>query len=259
MIDRIQPILDEMTPITLEEMRNIHLMDRVDSKFVAPVSSLPLLLKEMTPFFKVQINNDKLIAPYSTQYLDTSDLDMYVMHQNGKLNRQKIRIRTYINSGVSFLEVKNKNNKGRTKKVRVPVDTSHILTIGDLEKGRSFLEENSLFEVNRLEPSLANEFNRITLVNNRATERVTIDFALSFLNYKTRKKKDLEHLVILELKQDGWQNSDFLDVLMQMRIKKLPFSKYCMGTVITNPEIKYNRFKDRWAIINKYTHPDYNL
>ncbi|MDL2222500.1 polyphosphate polymerase domain-containing protein [Bacteroidales bacterium OttesenSCG-928-M11] len=248
----IRPIIDTMKPITLQEMKCIRLMDRIDSKFVAPVSILPELLKEMSPFFKVQINDiGNRIAPYSTQYFDTPDLGMFVMHQNGKLNRQKIRIRTYIDVSQSHLEVKNKNNKGRTKKVRVSIDDSHVKSVQDLKEKKSFLDEHSLFNSNTLVPSLANEFKRITLVNNRATERITIDLDLSFHNYLTNETRSLGDLVIIELKQDGMQHSDFLDILMNFRIKKMSFSKYCMGTVVTNPQIKYNRFKRRWALINK--------
>jgi hypothetical protein len=250
----INNILEKMPSITLDEMKNIHLMDRVDSKFVAPLSLLPQLLEEMAPYFKVQINNGKRIAPYCTQYFDTPDLSMFTMHQNGKLNRQKIRIRSYVDSHISFLEVKNKNNKGRTSKKRVPVDLSHIQSIEDLDTGQQFLEENAMVDSRELEPVLANEFNRITLVNNRATERITLDLNLSFLNYQTGKKKNLENLLILELKQDGLQHSDFLDILNRLRIKQSSFSKYCMGTVLTNPGVKYNRFKCKWTLINKITH-----
>ena len=247
----IDSLLNEMAPITLDEMKNIRLMDRIDSKFVAPVTILPKLLKEMQPFFKVQVNNEKRIAPYCTQYLDTRDLSMFIMHQNGKLNRQKIRIRSYVDSNVSFLEVKNKNNKGRTKKIRVPVDFSHVASIEELNGDRAFLDKHSLFECNGLEPVLFNEFNRITMVNNRKTERITIDLQLSFQNYKTGNKKSLDNFMILELKQDGWQHSDFRDILNKLRIKKSSFSKYCMGTVLTNPDVKYNRFKGRLTKINK--------
>ncbi len=129
MQDRILTILSEMNSITLEEMRDIHLMDRIDSKFVAPVSFLPSLLEEAIPYFRVQINNGVMISPYATQYLDTPDLDMFTMHQNGKLNRQKIRIRSYVESNLSFLEVKNKNNKGRTNKTRVPTNQTHVIKL----------------------------------------------------------------------------------------------------------------------------------
>lgn len=251
MIDEIDKALKEMEVITLQQMQDIRLMDRVDFKFVAPVSCLPLLLLKMRPYFKVQINNGKAISLYSTQYLDTESLDMFLMHQNGKLNRQKVRIRSYVESDMSFLEVKNKNNKGRTTKVRIPTAQSHIHSSLDFDEEISFLEENSLFCHEELHPSLSNTFKRITLVNNHKTERITIDFDLAFENYYSGIKKDLNQFMVLELKQDGWNHSVFRDILLEMQIKQYPFSKYCMGFVSTCDNIKYNKFKGQWILINK--------
>jgi hypothetical protein len=98
---------------------------------------------------------------------------------------------------------------------------------------------------------LENNFQRMTFVNNKETERITIDVGLSFLNYSTNKERSLNDLMVLELKQDGWKRSDFAEILQQMRIKRSSFSKYCMGTVLTNPYTKYNRFKGKVQLLNK--------
>lgn len=251
MEENLDNILLKMRPITLEEMKEIRLMDRIDSKFVAPAHLLPDLLEEMVPYFMVQTKNDMRIAPYATQYLDTPDLRMFRMHQNGKLNRQKVRIRSYVDSDLSFLEIKNKNNKGRTKKVRVPVPLQSVVSVQELMSEADFLNKYSLFEPDHLIPVLSNNFNRITFVNNRKTERVTIDINLSFFNDRTGDRTSFDDIVVLELKQDGWQYSDFRRILLEKRIKPSPFSKYCMGTVMTDSYVKYNRFKGRLAKINK--------
>jgi hypothetical protein len=243
-----------MQPISLDEMQNIRLMDRYDLKYVTSFDLLPQLLEAATPYYKVQTINGVRISPYCTQYLDTPDLQMFLMHQNGKLNREKVRIRSYVDSNLSFLEIKSKNNKGKTTKIRVPVSTSHLDSIADLKEKKQFLEENSIFGSKVLEPMLANSFKRITLVNNEQTERVTIDFDLLFHNYLTGEDKPVENLLILEIKQDGTEYSHLKELLNQMRIKPQSFSKYCMGTVLTNPYIKYNRFKRKWSLINKLTH-----
>jgi hypothetical protein len=232
-------------------MKHIRLMDRVDSKFVAPVRLLPDLLKNLISDFKLQTIDDKPFAAYTTQYLDTPGLEFFLMHQNGKLNRQKIRIRSYVDSNLSFLEIKNKNNKGRTQKIRVPVEQTHIETVEELADEQNFLHTYALFDLENLEPVLANTFNRITLVNNRATERITIDWGLTFRNLQTSIEKSPEKLMVLELKQDGRTASEFRDILNRLRIKQSSFSKYCMGTALTNPDVKYNRFKKKWTQINK--------
>lgn len=248
--------LDLFTPLTLEEIHDVRLMDRIDTKYVAPLSLLPTLLEEMRPYFRVQEHNDRRIASYSTQYLDTQELSMFLMHHNGKLNRQKIRIRTYLDSNDAFLEVKNKNNKGRTKKIRVPFPHSHIDNLEELGEQRPFLDSHCLFPTASLVPCLSNDFNRITFVNNRMSERITVDFNLRFLNHRTEGQHTLHDFIILELKQDGWKHSDFKDILLRLRIKRRPFSKYCMGTILTDSAIKSNNFKRRIYLLNKYNQYD---
>lgn len=256
MLTEINAILEAMQPVSLDEMGGIRLMDRIDSKFVAPAALLPPLLEQMSPHFRVQVVNDARIASYCTQYLDTPDCKMFVMHQNGKLNRQKIRIRSYVESNLSFLEVKNKSNKGRTSKKRIAVGLSHLTSIHELSEEKPFLEKHSLFDADALEPSLSNSFKRITFVNRSATERITVDLNLTFHSCKTGHETTLDKLMILELKQDGWQRSDFREILNGFRIKKSSFSKYCMGTVLTNDNIKYNRFKSKCIILNKLIQQD---
>jgi len=208
-------------------------------------------LEGMESDFMVQEINNKRISPYTTQYFDTSDMGFFVMHQNGKLNRQKIRIRSYTDSGISFLEVKNKNNKGRTKKHRIPFDSQRVDSIEDLNEKRDFIASHSIFDVNSLAPALENSFRRITMTNNNKTERITIDTNLSFSNFKTQKKDHLEPFMILELKQDGWVHSHFRTIVSNLNIKQISFSKYCMGIVLTDSEVKYNRFKKKIIMLNK--------
>ena len=251
MWDKVDSILGRMTPISLSQMKDIHLMDRLDFKFAAPVDLLPDLLEKMESDFMVQEINDKRIAPYVTQYFDTSDMGFYVMHQNGKLNRQKIRIRSYVDSNLSFLEVKNKNNKGRTTKLRIPFDSQRVDSVEDFNEEREFLVNHSVFDVNLLVPALENSFWRITLVNNTKTERITIDTNISFFNSKTQRKERLDHLMVLELKQDDWTYSHFRDIVAKLNIRRNSFSKYCVGIALTDSGVKNNRFKRKLIKLNK--------
>jgi hypothetical protein len=249
---RINELAAAMPTVTLDEMSHLRLMERIDCKYAAPASLLPRLMEQMHPLFRMQASGEAGIAAYGTQYLDTRELDLFVMHQNGKLNRQKIRIRSYIDSRLSFLEIKNKNNKGRTIKWRIPISQACLPATSCLSADEQlYLDTHALVGCEALEPALSNRFRRITFVNNRATERVTVDLDLSFLTPRTGREAAVEELMILELKQDGRQESDFRDLLHRERIKPVAFSKYCMGTVLTDPGAKYNRFKSRWAAINK--------
>ena len=58
-------------------------------------------------------------------------------------------------------------------------------------------------------------------------------------------------LVIIELKRDGLVFSPVLEMLRQLRIHPHGFSKYCMGSALTNPGLQVNRFKRKLIEVNK--------
>jgi hypothetical protein len=55
----------------------------------------------------------------------------------------------------------------------------------------------------------------------------------------------------MELKQDGRAKSLLKDVLFELRIKPFKVSKYCIGTCLTRPEVKQNRFKKKLRRLEK--------
>ena len=114
-----------------------------------------------------------------------------------------------------------------------------------------FLEKHLRYGVDTLQPALNNHFSRITLVNRAKTERLTIDSALRFKNLVSGQQKDMGQLVIIELKRDGLVYSPVLEMLRQLRIHPHGFSKYCMGSALTNPQLSVNRFKRKLIEINK--------
>lgn len=110
------PLWKDMVTIDLTEMKSVKLMNRVDTKFSAQLRLLPDLLSRAISDYRVQVIDNSPVASYDTLYFDTPDLQMYLRHHDKILQRDKVRTRTYIDSSLSFLEVKHKNNKGRTKK-----------------------------------------------------------------------------------------------------------------------------------------------
>ena len=118
--------LQQFEPISLAEMEGVKLMNRVDTKFVMPASLLPELLALAQTSYFVQQAAGKRTGDYDTVYYDTEDLDMYIRHHDRQLVRQKIRVRTYVESELFFLEIKRKNNKGRTKKKRISLPSATL-------------------------------------------------------------------------------------------------------------------------------------
>lgn len=239
--------IEAFAPISLEQMSSVKLMNRTDTKFVTTTERLQQLLTMALKDYYIQEIDGQRNLEYDTTYFDTRDFDMYSEHQHGHANRQKIRFRTYCISGLKFMEVKTKNNHGRTKKKRMEVSD---MDVHEAVK-RNFLSQYLNYSVDTLQPVLNNHFSRITLVNKAKTERLTIDSRLSFRNLVNGTQKDMGNLVIIELKRDGRVSSPIIEMLRQLHIHPHGFSKYCMGSALTNPQLPCNRFKRKLIEIDK--------
>ena len=248
-MEEILDIVNGMKPITLDEMSGVKLMNRIDTKYlVTEVQLYEILLRIREGYFAQEVKGNRL-SPYYTVYYDTPSLSMYLIHHNRHLVRDKVRVRTYVDSQLTFCEVKHKSNKGRTKKKRIAVEP--IPNILDNPEAVAFLAVRQPYEVSSLSPHLVTIFDRITLVNYGKTERLTIDCNLRFENLRTGTKASMSPLVVMELKQDGRAHSLLKDVLFELRIKPFKVSKYCIGTCMTRPEVKQNRFKKKLRRIEK--------
>ena len=240
-------LLKAFAPISLEQMSGVKLMNRTDTKFVTTTEKLRQLLQMARQDYYVQEIDGQRNLEYDTTYFDALQYDMYRQHQYGHANRQKIRFRTYCISGLQFMEVKTKNNHGRTKKKRIEVKDMDVRE----QQKSDFLGQYLHYSIDTLQPVLNNHFSRITLVNKAKTERLTIDSALTFSNLVSGEEKDMGNLVIVELKRDGMVYSPVLEMLRQLHIHPHGFSKYCMGSALTNPELPVNRFKRKLIEIKK--------
>lgn len=236
----IDDILQGFDSVTLEEMGRVRLMNRTDMKFVTTLPKLQSLLEMARGEYKVQQVNGRRNMPYYTLYFDTPDHAMFIAHQDGRATRQKVRVRSYVDSDLSFLEVKNKNNKGRTDKQRIRVDSPSLQG-----EALDFLHSRIRYAPECLSGLLENRFYRVTLVNRSFTERLTIDTGLRFHNMENGNGSSLEKLVIIELKRDGNSSSPIREMLRKLHIHPAGFSKYCMGTALTDHQLKQNRFKPR--------------
>ncbi len=218
-------------------------MNRIDTKYVISLVQLPAILQAASEEYYVQDIDGIRIAHYDTLYYDTCDLDMYTRHHNRQLVRQKIRVRQYMDTHQVFLEIKRKNNRGRTKKKRIEVGKEEQLHTST--QMQQFVADKSMYTWEMLHPQLQTTFHRITLVNKAKTERLTIDLDLHWHNHHTLQDATYPTLVIIELKRDGNTLSPMQHILRDMRIRPTKMSKYCIGTVLTNPNAKHNRFKQK--------------
>lgn len=247
-----ESILNQMAPIGLDDMKTVRLMNRVDQKYMASSYQLEEILGRIADGYYVQHIDGNYLAPYRTLYFDTDGLAMYTMHHNKKLNRQKLRVRCYRSTDTTFFEIKNKDNKKKTRKVRIPVDHNMFNHVFEIDEVSRFVNENTPYPIASLHECVENTFERITLVDKGMSERVTIDRGITFHNRATGIDGDISKLLVIEVKHEvGAPMSDIERALHDLHILPRRMSKYCIGTALTDPSAKKNRFKPKLLYIDK--------
>jgi hypothetical protein len=247
-LPEIDTLLNSFGPITLKEMDDVMLMNRLETKYVFSAGRLPALLSILSEsYYVLEIGKVRRFA-YHTTYLDTPEMFFYTQQVRGKLNRHKIRYRKYEATGDSFLEIKKKTNKNRTIKWRIAncLIADHFDT-----DASSFIRDYLPYDSLDLKPVLINGFNRITLVGKEVKERITLDYGISF-STPGEAVSEFPFLAIAEIKRE--KSSGFSPVRNSMKNFGIPpnrFSKYCMGNALVRDLPRKNTLKRNLLLINK--------
>jgi hypothetical protein len=243
---QVDDILKRFEPVSLGEMDRVGLMNRTDTKFAFSSSHLSEILQSIQSDYHILVVDHARVHKYDSLYFDTTDFRMYTDHHAGKASRYKIRARKYVDTNHCFLEIKFKNNKGRTIKSRMPLPEIEQALQGS---GTTFLSKNSAFRASELEPKLYSSFFRITLISKHAEERITIDTGLQFKNGVS--EVNLPQLAILEVKRADFRPSAIMQVMKHIKIREGAISKYCFGVTQLYNHVKKNNFKPEILAINK--------
>lgn len=239
-------LVDAMDAVSLAEIDSVALMNRVDVKYAFHDSLFPLLAERAAPAYRTLSVEGIRTSGYRTLYFDSPDFGCYIQHHNGKRNRYKVRMRQYQSSGACFLEVKVKNNRGRTVKSRMPI-AAVVETLS--AESKAFIS-SVLGACPELTPQLWTEFSRATWVHRNSPERITLDFDIRF-RYESRET-GVPGLAVAEVKQerDNW-HTPLRSALREQRIRPLRVSKYCLGTMLLKPHLKHNRFNPTLRALRK--------
>jgi hypothetical protein len=245
-LKNISSTINSFESISLEAMNTVSLMKRTDTKYSININSLDQILNDLKEDYQVLEIKDRRIMNYSSVYFDTSKFKFYFDHHNGRVNRTKIRQRKYVDSGLTFLEIKQKNGKGETTKSRIRIPDFDL----DLSQNLNDFIFKTIHKKLDIQPSLWNSFKRITLVNLKDNERATIDLNLSYSINDI--EKSYNNLVVIEVKQSKFdRKSIVIKTLKKYRYNPYSISKYCIGMVNLYKELKYNLFKQKLIKINK--------
>lgn len=119
---RIHTTLGAMPPVTLDEVTaDAALLTRIDRKYVVPLDEAADLLADLAsqPCAPrvLEIDGRREMA-YRSVYFDTPDLLSFRLAAHGRRRRFKLRTRSYMDTGSTYLELKTRGARGLTQKDR---------------------------------------------------------------------------------------------------------------------------------------------
>jgi len=247
LLEDVKASVSDFEPIYLHQLSPEDQMTRFDQKFIFSSFLISDIIFELRDYYRILEIEERRLMSYQSEYFDTPDYSMYNDHHNGKANRFKIRLRKYVNTGDSFLEIKKKTNKGLMIKKRVAVNKSGIIST----EAQNLINKKTPYKFSDLIKTVRSQFYRLTLQNICQHERLTIDCCLSL--FFEGKSITLPGLGIMEVKKCNiHETSKIKELLKNKAIYPTNFSKYCAGLAILSEKVKYNNFKKKILNINQY-------
>ncbi|BBH71127.1 VTC domain-containing protein [Actinoplanes sp. OR16] len=232
-----------MMTISLEELvSEAALLTRLDRKYLLPAAELPGLLERMPAGVRMlEIGGQRSFA-YRSIYFDTPGLDSYRAAATGRRRRFKIRIRTYLDSGLDFVEVKTRGARGVTVKERIPYDgdgsclgSAGVAYANDVLAGAGISPEGYEYR-----PVMATYYRRATFYVPDTGSRVTVDSDLAWMlpDGSTTRMPDS---VVVETKS-ARAASDVDRLLWSLGHRPARISKYATGLAALRPDLPANKW-----------------
>jgi hypothetical protein len=242
--EAVLPQLSRLPAVGLEELTTeAALLTRVDRKYLVPSASARRIMASFTADARVLEMDGIRSFAYDSVYFDTPALDSYMLAAHGRRRRFKIRTRTYVDSAVSFLEVKTEGGREATVKERIPYEPGDRERLTD--EGLAYVNETLAATVGSiaagpLEPVLSTRYDRTTLFLPASGSRATIDSAVTWQRPGGRPWM-LDNAVVVETKS-GSAPGPLDRHLWAHGVRPCRISKFATGMAALHPELPANRW-----------------
>lgn len=254
-----------MKSVSLEELNaEAAMLTRVDRKYVlrsAELSAVLTRLEEEAPETRVLTIDGRTAHSYRSVYFDTPDLASFMMAARPRRRKFKLRIRTYVDTGASFLEFKVEGARGVTVKSRYELTGEDAALAADdrLSPGAVVWAEDLLGQAREagvdihatdLAPVMWGTYDRTTFLLPGGVGRATVDTNLTWQGVGT-DTLDRPDMVIIETKS-GSHPSDIDRMLWQCGHRPSKISKFGTGMAALHPDLPHNRW-------NRVLHDHFDL
>jgi hypothetical protein len=232
----VSGLLDAFAPVGLDELVDrAALLTRVDRKYVVPVADLDRVLAGLLDHARALDIDGRRAFGYASTYVDDAALTSFHQAAQGRRRRFKVRHRTYLDSGLAFVEVKTRGVRGTTVKQRVPLSSG-----ADHFVDRVLSEAGFGVRAVDLRPVLTTAYRRSTLLLPASRARVTVDTDLTW-HLPDGPGLELPDLAIVETKS-GSAASAADRHLWAQGYRPCRLSKYGTGLAALEPRVRGNRW-----------------
>ena len=209
----------------------------------------------LAPDARVLAIDEQRRFSYASTYFDTPGLEAFMLAARKRRRRFKVRTRTYLDSGLCFLEVKTNGSREATVKDRFkydPDDADRITPDGHLfvierlvESSTCSLDEASTI-AKALVPVMDSTYNRTTLHLPHDEARATFDTELTWDLFdpdgrRLERGVSVGHLNVIETKNPSTASPT--DRLLWRRgHRPARISKYATGMALLYANLPTNRW-----------------
>lgn len=249
---RIGGTLAAMPRVTLEEVTtDAALLTRVDRKYVVPLDEAADFLDELA----VQPSGPRVLdidgrreMAYRSVYFDTPDLLSFRLAAHGRRRRFKLRTRSYMDTGSTYLELKTRGARGLTQKDRDDYSDQLPDELSADARGDVALALDAIgIDAERaddLDARMQTRYHRSTLVWSAApdapTSRATIDLDLEWVE-ASGDGFVVPRFAIIETKSH--RRAGALDrALWRAGHRPQRVSKYATGMALLRDDLPRNRW-----------------
>lgn len=257
---RLAEALDTPTGVSLDVLRDsAELLRRVDRKYVLPTAAASDLVQRIAADSQVLEIGDARSFEYRTVYFDLPELPCYLATARRRRKRFKVRLRRYVGSGLTFLEVKTRGRRGVTQKDRVEVSAELMETDRLPTWAAQYAQEiihmrlGETSSLQGLTAELYTSYRRSTLLL-PSSERLTIDENLT-VNHPGAPGVQLASQVVVETKSAG-HRSCLGTLLWRSGQRPARISKYATGMALLDPTLPHNRWVHTMNRLNLQSAPN---
>ncbi len=241
---RIDTWLARFSPLSLAALNaKASMLTRQDNKYIIPADLLQPALEAFADHFDMLEIDGKRAFTYATRYFDDAGQRAYYDHHQGRRKRAKVRVRTYLDAGFSYLEVKLKDIRDVTIKKRLRVDSRlNTLDATCMEFINTCYRDQYGDDFDRpLDQTVAMEYERITLVAKEGGERMTIDRRIGFWSDEVHCDVAPEMCIVETKSARGNGIAD--KILRSLHLHPTPrCSKYCIAMAALGQVQRHNGF-----------------